>query len=251
MRPRSSFPTPLVLGLALLSSLSLSGRTLTSTDGRTIEVEILGFEGVEKVRFKRLDSAQVFSVSLSSFAEADRSALLAEAEAEAAKPPVIRPGDLLLEFSRARFDSRKMTEDVPLVGGGIARGAMVTTDEDWGYTVTLRNQTRFELSGLRAEYMLFVEIDQLKGEAKQGLRRQAGRLTFEPIPPNTRISARSDTITTREVALKGNIRYTHTNDRKTRDRLHGIWLRVYRDEELLVELSSPVGLSTSESWTVQ
>ncbi|TAG31134.1 MAG: hypothetical protein EAZ36_03345 [Verrucomicrobia bacterium] len=251
MPPHLPLFVSLSLGLALVAANSLSGRTLTSTDGRTIEVEILSFEGLDKVRFKRLDSAQVFTVPLTSFAEADRLALRAEAEAEAAKPPALDSDDLLLEFSRSRFDSRKTTEDVPLLGGGYARSAMETTDEDWGYTITLRNRTRFDISGLRAEYMLFVEVDQLKGEVTQGLRRQAGRMTFETIPANGQVAARSEAITTREVALKGNVRYTHTNDRKTADRLHGIWLKVYRGDELIVELSSPVGLAAKESWTVQ
>ena len=231
------------LAFALVGLAAAPARTLTSQDGRSIEVEILGFEGLEKVRFKRADTGQIFTTPISTFSATDQEALAAEAKAEAAKPRPIHPGDLVVEVSRVRYDSRRTTRDVSHV-----RDAVTTTDEDWGYGITLRNNTRNPIEGLRAEYILFVEVDVPKNtDKKPGTRRQGGKLSIEPVPPAGRLTLKTDSITTREVKLKDNVRWSGTSDNKTRDTLTGVWLRIYRGDELVLETaSSPKIISTNE-----
>jgi hypothetical protein len=228
-----------------------SARTLTAADGRAVEVEILGFEGLDKVRFKRADSGQVFTVPITAFSEPDQK-VLGEEAAEAAKPPVIRPGDLALELSRSRFTTRKSKEDVPVVGGGVIRGGLDVSLEDWGYTFTLRNSSARELKDLRAEYVLFAKLEESRvvvfGPSTNRVGRAHGRVGFETLPAQGRIAARSEGITLCKTELKGTLINPEDPDGETRDQLEGVWVRIYRGDEMLLELASPPELAAKERW---
>ncbi len=232
--------------ISITASPFVSARTLASADGRSIAAEVLGFDGLEKVVIKRTDTGQTFTLPISTFAESDQKALRAEAIAEAAKPPALREGDVRLELSRVRFDSRKIKEDITLSSGATIRDAVEITDEDWGYTIALRNSGHREIKGLRADYMLFTEVDDIGGKA--GLRRETGSVDFPAIAPSDRAVARTNAITMQKTKLKGGIVWRGTNKNSTRDTLHGIWLRIYRGDELVLESAMPTTLTQTERW---
>jgi hypothetical protein len=242
---------PALLLLASLICAALPARTLTSADGRKIEAEVLGFEGSDRVTIKRADTGQTFTVPIDTFAESDRAALRTEAAAAAKKPPALRPGDLTLETSRSSFDRRREKKDLPLSDGSIRKNGITITEEDWGYSITLRNNSTRPIEGLRGEYILFVETDAvgdstLRGDGK--LRRTAGKLDFEAIPTGARVTARTETITTRQTELGPGIVWRGTRDDETRDKLHGLWLRIYRGDTLVLETASPENLRQTEAW---
>ena len=249
---RRVIPRPLWLAALLAISpvpVLLPGRTLTSADGRSIEAEVLGFDGLDKVRIKRTDG-QLFTLPLTTFSEADQKALAAEAAEAASKPAPLQKGDLVLELSRLRFDSRKTAEDVPVVGGGTIHEGIVNTDEDWGYSLTLKNNTRRPIENLRAEYFLYIKIDVPKNSTeKPHVRREKFTLAFEPLPAVDRLSVRTKAVTTRKTELKSGIVWSGTNDNKTRDNLEGIWIRIYQGDKLILESSSPPALAATGKWT--
>jgi hypothetical protein len=239
---------PVYLALGLIVAGDLRARTLTAADGRVIEAEVLGFEG-EKVRIRRADTGQTFTLPVEAFAEADREALRAEAaqatEKPAKAPPKLSAQDVAIEFTRVRFDARKSKVNVKMADGSTAKGLLEVTEEEWGYTVTLRNLTGAPVEGLRAEYRLFTKIDELKNSGRAPrIRRKAFALEFETLPAAGRISARTEFVTTRKTDLKGGYEWAGTGDDDTRDTLHGIWLRVYQGDELVLESASPSGLAT-------
>ena len=248
---RAFAPFRLILATAFLGLAPLGARTLTSADGRAIEAEILGFEGTEKVRIKRADTGQTFTLPIDTFGEADAKALRAEAK-EAAEKPAPPPGerDIAIELSRVRFDTRKTEEDIPLSNGGTARKAYVITDEDWGYSITLRNTTAVPIEKLRIEYLLYVKVDVVENTGrKPGLRRQAGKASYEALPANGRLTVKTSAITTRETELKRGLQWRGTNDDDTRDTLHGIWLRLYQGDKLISETASPATLVSEGRWS--
>lgn len=226
-------------------------RTLTAADGRTIEADVTGFEG-DKVSIKRADSGQAFTLPISSFAEADQVALRAEAEEaakQAAKPVPLRDGDIQVELSRVRFGTRKSSQDVTMADGSISKDLLAITEDDWGYTITLKNNTRRRVEGLRAEYILYTKVDVIdKTNRSPSIRRKGFALVFEPVPLGGRVSAKSEAVVTRKTELRGGYVWGGTGDKDTRDTLHGIWLRVYQGDTLVLEVSSPDGLRTSEKW---
>ena len=245
---RTPPPAVLVAFLALIPALA-SGRTLTASDGRSIEAEVLGFEELEKVRIKRADTGQVFTLPISSFSEADQQALRQEAADAAARPVPLQKGDITLKLSRLRFASRKHSQDVP-VDGALIRDAIVTTEEDWGYTLILDNHTGRPIKNLRAEYFLYAKIDAPKNsEIKPRIRREKFSLALDVVPATDGLSVRSEAITTHKVELKDGFVWDGTGDNKTRDSLEGIWLRLYQGDELVLEISSPPALAMTGKWT--
>lgn len=244
--------TKLLLAAALTLTAgaeAISARTLTATDGRKIEADVLGFEG-DQVRIKRTDSGQIFTLSIDAFAEADRQALREEAAAqlaEAKKPKLLGEKDVAVELSRVRVASRKDRQDIKMSDGSTERGLLELTEEDWGFTITIRNQTNAAAEGLRVEYMLFTKVDEIKntGRAPQ-IRQKRFDLALETLPATGRISARTQTVTTLKTELKGGYEWSGTGDKKTRDTLHGIWLRLYQGDKLVLESASPASLASGK-----
>jgi hypothetical protein len=247
-------PRPLIglsLGLALVPGGE--GRTLTSADGRIIEAEVVGFEGIEKVAIKRADTGRTFTVAIDSFGESDRAALRAEAAEAAKKPKPLPAGAVALELGRVKFAARREKQDIALADGSTRRDAITVTEEDWGYSVTLRNTTLKPIENLRGEYILFVKVDttaeQIEGRDEARIKRSVGALEFEPVPAGGRITARTQPIVVRKRELANGIVWAGSREAKTRDTLHGIWLRIYQGETLVLESASPGTLSNTESWS--
>lgn len=239
-----------VLALALGLPLS-QGRLLTASDGRTIDAEVVGFEGTDKVTVKRADTGQTFTLPVSSFGETDRKALAAEAAEAAKKPQALPAGALSLELSRVRFETRKEKQDVTLSGGEVRKEGVTVTEDDWGYSITLRNAIARPIENLRGEYILFVKVDTAGDDAARGdgrLKRTRRKLAFDPIPVGGRVSARTEAITARKLELAKGIVWGGTGDSKTRDTLQGIWLRIYQGDTLVLESASPGTLVSTESW---
>lgn len=247
MHPRSRL---LRISLLLLFlSAPADARTLTAQDGRTIEAEVLGFEGLEKVTIKRADTGQTFTLPITTFSEGDQRALRTEAKEAAAKPVALRPGDLMLELTRLRFDTRKSKRDLTSSTGSLLKDALSVTEEDWGYSITLKNNTRRPIEGLRVDYILYTRVDQIENTGREPTTRaKSFSQKIDPVEPGARITTKTEAVTTRETELRGGLRWKGTGDDDTRDTLIGIWLRVYRGDELVLEASSPDGLSEKEKW---
>lgn len=253
MSPRRLASAALIsLALALSSAPLAQARTLTAADGRKIEAEVLGFEGTDKVTIKRADTGQTFTVPITTFDEVDQSILRKEAAEAAKKPQVLSAGAVTLDLlSRSRFDTRREKQDVTLTNGGVRKGGITITEEDWGYGITLRNTTTRPIESLRAEYILFVKVDAAGDDAARGdgrLKRTRRSLTFDPIPVGGRVTARTESITARKRELASGIVWSGSGDTKTRDTLHGIWLRIYQGDTLVLESASPGTLATTEKW---
>lgn len=239
-----------MLGLLAAACGAANARTLTAADGRSIEADVVGFEGEDKVVIRRADTGRTFTLPITSFAEADRAALRAEAAEAAKKASVLPAGAIALELSRSKFDTRREKQSIELSDGTTRKDGITITEEDWGYSVTLRNTTTRPISGLRGEYILFVKVDAAGDNAARGdgrLKRTRGRIAFDPVPQSGKITARTDSITAVKRELASGIVWS-SGDTKTRDTLHGIWLRVYQGDTLVVESALPGTLATSQRW---
>jgi hypothetical protein len=83
---------------------------------------------------------------------------------------------------------------------------------------------------------------------KQGLKKKAYRATIESIPALSKTVFRTETISAIKMKYNGNIVSAKTGDSSSRETLTGIWIRVYRGDELVQEVSMPEKLRTSEMW---
>jgi hypothetical protein len=232
------------LALMLTGHLSAEVFTLTDKQNRSIKADVLSVDG--KQASIRRDDGQVFTLDLDLLAGDDQKKLKEWAAHEAAKP--LPPGAIRLELSRGVFKTVKTDSDVTLTTGEIVKNGRTTTDEKWGYAVTITNKTPLELSGLRTEYRLFATIDNVHVKEKEGLKKKAYRSEIESIPPLGKTVFRTETISAIKMKYNGNIVSAKTGDSSSRETLTGIWIRVYRGDELLEEVSMPEKLRTTETW---
>jgi hypothetical protein len=222
-----------------VSYVGVQARVFTAKDGRTIEGEVLGFEG-DTVRVKRADTGQVFALPLDALAVDDRQALLAEAKAAAAKPKPLPPGSLQIDLSRSMFGSEKKDDT-----------GLSYTYEQWGFNIVVTNRSNQLLQKLRAEYVLFLDpSEQRVGATKDlKLKRRRGQAGLDDLPMSARTQFRTDTVEAVKVSLKPGWVWGEADKKRTmRDKLLGVWVRVYRGDELISEISTPPTLSAREKW---
>lgn len=230
-----------LFALLALSTLqtALQARTLTAKDGRTIEVEILAYDG-DTIRIKRLDSGQTFTVPIDTFSPADQRTLRAEAEAEAAKPKPVPAGSITVELSRGVFATEKREST-----------GLTYTHDQWGYNVVITNRSGPMLESLRAEYVLLLEPNPYHTAVSERnkLKRTRGNATLDPIATGARTQFRTSTVEAIKVSLKpGWVWGDEDRKRTTRDKLYGVWVRIYRGDELIAEAATPAGIVTRETW---
>ncbi|MCX6937870.1 MAG: hypothetical protein NTU80_08220 [Verrucomicrobia bacterium] len=102
---------------------------------------------------------------------------------------------------------------------------------------------------LCAEYLLFATIDSVYVEGKkEGLRRKAYRTKLDNIEAKGRFDFRTETVSAFKTKYNGNIVSAKTGESSSRETLNGIWLRVYRGDELIYENALPDGLRKKETW---
>ncbi|MFH1499049.1 MAG: hypothetical protein ABII82_14625 [Verrucomicrobiota bacterium] len=236
----------LVCGL-LLTALPLLAndsdwRTFTDTQGRSIRAQLIDATD-DEVTIKREDG-RTFTLKVDQLSAADQKVIREFAK----RPRPIPAGALQVEMSRGMFSSEKKDSDVILTTGKIVKNGRTTTTEKWGYTITLNNKSPEPIKGLRAEYRLFATVDNVHEKGKQGLKKTAYSTKIETIPLHDRVSFRTETIDASKMRYNGNIVSAATGDSTSRETLVGIWIRIYRDQELVMESSMPAGLADKEQW---
>lgn len=222
-------------------------RTLTDTQGRTIEADVMAVEG-DQVKIRRADG-QTFNLPMERLAEADQKGLREWAKEEAGKPQTLPPGLFVVQMSRVKFASETVLTDANLVDGRTIKDGISTTEEKWGFSFILNNRTSAPLTGLRAEYVLFATKDNVHEEGKkEGLRRAKHNTAIDDVPGVGRGDFRTEAVSAFKMKYKGGIQSAATGDSKSRETLHGVWIKIYRGDELIYEAASPERLMREEKW---
>lgn len=241
----------LTLALASTSNLSAEKMLLTDKQGRALTADVLAVEkDAGKVKIQR-DDGQIFSLPLDNLIQADHDKLLKLADtlaaAEASKP--LKPDAIKLELSRGNFKTTKKSEDVKLTTGDTVKDGVTITQENWGYALTISNRTPKPIDELRAEYRLFATVDNMAvAEDKLVLKKKAYTTPIEKIDALNKITLRTETIVAVKMAYNGNIVSAKTGRSESGERLYGIWLRVFRGDQLVQEIAMPDSLRTKEKW---
>ena len=234
--------------LTLLASVAHAEmRTLTDTQGRTIQADVMGVDG-DNVKIRRADG-QIFDLPMDRLVQADQRALRAWAKEQASKPQPLPAGAFQVHMSRARFSTETTESDVRLTDGTTRKNARITTEEKWGFGLILNNRTSAPLENLRAEYILYATMDDVhKDGKKEGLRQARYGVKLDPVPAQGRLDFRTDSVSVSKMRYKGNIVSAATGDNRSRESLHGIWIRIYRGDEIIYEEASPGTLMRTEKW---
>lgn len=204
-------------------------RTFRDREGRSIRAVVV--RAADDAVWIRREDGQTFRVALETLSKTDQNFVSHWRITDALKAPNA------LEFSVTRFsDGRESTTTT---------SRNVTTTQ-YGYAVTLENRTAFDLENLEIEYRYFAlrgsssatgqdrKRERFSGQDRIAVLPSLGKASFEtPTVPLVSSSLRADRTSTQ---------------RRTRDDLGGIWIRIMHDRKLIAELSSPLKLAETEDW---
>lgn len=243
---RSSFACTFALAIALISGASrlhAEPFTLTDKQGRSLKAEVLSVTD-DQVKIKREDG-QTFNLSLATLTADDQRKLKEWAAKEAKSIP---PGAIQVELSRGIFKTEKKDDDVTLTNGNVIKDGRTTTEDKWGYNVTITNKASKPIENLHAEYLLFATVDSVHVKEKQAMKKKNYRSAIETVPALSRIIFRTETISAFKMKYNGNIVSAKTGDSSSRETLTGIWIRIYSGDELVYEGVTPESLRITEKW---
>jgi hypothetical protein len=222
---------------ASLPALQAEVRTLTDRQGRSIKADVIEVEnGAVKIR---REDGQTFTLPLANLSDADQKELKAWA---AANPPRLKPEELPLQFSRGKFSTEKEL---------LSEGAVTAYKEQWGYSLTLSNKSKRALTDLRADYVLFVKEDQGPGNKDAGkFRRMKKSSPIDTIPLHGSLTFRTDTVASYRYVLQPGFVWAGGggSSKPIKDTLHGMWLRIYSGDQLVIEKVVPEDLIKTEKW---
>ena len=160
---------------------------------------------------------------------------------------VARAGDsdVTITTEKKRFENK--------AGPGSQPGSEETTKtEQWGYSVTVENQTFKALTNLQVKYIIFYKHEQLGIKAPPRKETKSGASTIAQLDSLGKTSFDTDSVTLSKTSLNGPAGgYTYfANGAKSTaaDTLSGVWVRIYQDGSLFAVYSYPAGLTTTEKW---
>jgi hypothetical protein len=211
---------------AMLPALETS-RTWTDTQGRTL-TGVFMEANVQEVTVKR-DDGTVVRIARALLSKAD---LDYADQAQAAKPIAVG-----IEASRAQIGGTKTSETKEIT----------TVSQQMGFSITLTNQSKQAGQNLRVEYQIYYR----KGQPgvsilKQPLDHQGGSQAIDKIDTLEKTNFRTTAVTitnqTPKTTTDGNITTTYHwpsgGQETVYDKLDGIWVRVYQNDELIGEYLS-------------
>lgn len=212
--------------------------TLTDQQGRSIKADVLSLDK-NTVKIKREDG-MTFDLQLGTLVESDQQSLREWSKREAAKPPPPDAVDVIA--SRTKFDSSKVetpeTYEILYTDGSkrIETRTLVTTTEQWGYSITLTNRSLAPIEKLSVQYCLFTN------QGAQPTKGARASISVASIKPRGNVVLKTSTTPLTKSSYKG------TAAKPAGSQLQGIWIRVYKGDALVQEYSSPENLRVTQTW---
>jgi len=238
------------LVLVLMHSLAAAGgadavpasptdlHTFTNQDGRTIKANILSV-AQDDVNLKR-DDGQSFKVPVSTFSKEDqnfiRQWVIQQSQAH-------HNDVLLLSAASIRTDP--------------SRPALTTSKKalvsQWSesYKIKVSNQTPVHWTNLHVRYIIF-HLAGVPGGLPPGNytpTHDIGMVTVGDLPGQQDTTVPTDKIDLQETSLAPGYTYTNGAPAKVTDQVQGIWVRVYDDDNnLLQEWASTKEITKDNTW---
>ncbi|MGH8047200.1 MAG: hypothetical protein ACREKL_08135 [Chthoniobacterales bacterium] len=134
--------------------------------------------------------------------------------------------------------------------GDKKRSGNVTQEETlYQYTVTLTNKSFAPVSGLSAQYRIFVRDDSGKGAvSKQKLKRNEFTATVPDMPNGGTYSFDTEGVTLQKASLDGGWHYTDGTRSRSADRIAGVWIRIFQGDKIVGEYVNPSTIATKEKF---
>jgi hypothetical protein len=126
-------------------------------------------------------------------------------------------------------------------------GSPIARKTDLVYTITVMNNSLKDMPAMEMKYVIFLEREKL-GDKNSGLQRIKGNAPINALKSRQKQAIETQDFTLSAEKLAPGWSYVGGGKTNTRESVKGIWVRIYRDGELVNELISPSTLSAKEAW---
>ena len=137
-------------------------------------------------------------------------------------------------------------------GARNANSDVIKKSEQWGYTVSVENQGFSDLSNLQVKYIIYYKHEELGIKGPPQKKTKTGAYTIDKINSLDKTSFNTDSVTLKKASLVGPVGgyefFGNGAKPSVADTLDGLWVRIYKDGNLLGEFAYPAGLTSSETW---
>ena len=210
-------------------------RTFTDQQGREMEAKVTQVSG-DDVFIERSDRLAT-KVSISVFSEEDQGYIHQWALEESLKNGAIE----------MRFCDRESDKSSSSCGG------IKSTTFDAHYEVVLKNTTDQAIGNIRVEYLILKFTDDVAAKKRSmgEMERKKGTKQIEQLLSRSEKRLATDSFPMLETQLLSGWRWSGHDGgkaRESKDKLEGIWVKVYVDDLLVLEDSRPQSLVRKEVW---
>ncbi len=115
------------------------------------------------------------------------------------------------------------------------------------YNIIVQSKTFKQLSNLDAKYMIFYYDSQPGSNSKPTEKSQSGTEKITALAGNRFVEFQTKPLTLTTVTLDGNWYYGSGASNQSKDRVSGVWVRVYSEDKLVGEYASPSSI-TKRDW---
>lgn len=210
--------------------------TLENNGGQSIKVKLLSLQG-EFVHIQMQDGRSM-KTRLSVYNEASQARIRQHLYQR-----LLVPENFECKLSEVRLPGKNKRLN--------SQGSIETTESKRAYSIALSSRIYESIHDIRIEYLFFHFIDAIAGEKRsQGnVKRIKGKLELSKLEGRSTEKLQTESVQFRETKLKsGWVWAKGSGSRDSKDRLDGIWIKLYVGDQLVLEKSEPASLATKEAW---
>jgi hypothetical protein len=123
-----------------------------------------------------------------------------------------------------------------------------TTTEHWVYNVAIENKSARDYADLEIKYVVYAADVVPGSKAPPKVIRKSGSTKLSAVKAHTKTNFTTEPIDLVKSQLLQGVTYGSGARPRANDTLEGIWLRFYKDGEMIAEVARPATLTQKETW---
>lgn len=156
----------------------------------------------------------------------------------ASPTPLAGAEDVEIRASRTKVDQQ--TER--------SKANMTVKRTEVAYDIEITNKTFTDMTNLEIHYMIFYEVSKAGSTTKPVEKFVAATEKVDDIPAHKKATMTTKAVEIKSAELDPGWEWNSGASNKSRDRVVGIWCRLYRNGEMLAEYINPSSLSRRHQW---
>jgi hypothetical protein len=132
-----------------------------------------------------------------------------------------------------------------------SEGSIEITESKRAYSIGLSSRISESLHDIRLEYLIFHFVDAIGGEKRSegSVKRIKGKLNLAVLEGYSNQKLQTEPVEFRETRLMpGWVWSKGSGARDSKDRLDGIWIKLFVGDQLVLQQSRPASLASKEAW---